>query len=160
MFLRVPRDYPPAVGNASPLIVVVDDEAPVRTMLRRALRLVDYEVALFASGEEFMDSLSACPPACVVLDIHMSGLSGLDVARRMRAQNVRVPIVLITASDDSALDGMRRTHLPHDSVAGSQPDSSECSRPMPGRRNDVADERGDAMRFATDLIVERPGAQL
>ena len=92
------------MGNASPLIVVVDDEAPVRTMLRRALRLVDYEVALFASGEEFMDSLSACPPACVVLDIHMSGLSGLDVARRMRAQNVRVPIVLITASDDSALD--------------------------------------------------------
>jgi FixJ family two-component response regulator len=92
------------VGSASPLIAVVDDETAVRRMLRRALRLADYEVATFASGEEFLDSLPTCPPACVVLDIHMPGLSGLDVELRMRAQKIGVPIVLITASDDSALD--------------------------------------------------------
>ena len=92
------------MGNASPLIAVVDDEAPVRTMLRRALRLADYEVASFASGEEFLDSLSGRIPACAILDIHMPGLSGLDVGRRVRAQDIRVPVVLITASDDSALD--------------------------------------------------------
>jgi FixJ family two-component response regulator len=82
----------------------VDDEAPVRTMLRRALRLADYEVATFASGEEFLDSLADCPPACAIIDIRMPGLSGLDVERGMRAQNIRVPIVLITASDDAALE--------------------------------------------------------
>ena len=82
----------------------MDDEAPVRTMLRRALRLADYEVATFAGGEEFLNSLSTRPPACVVLDIHMPGLSGLEVEKRMRAQNISVPIVLITASDDAALD--------------------------------------------------------
>jgi FixJ family two-component response regulator len=92
------------VESASPLIAVVDDETAVRRMLRRALRVADYEVATFASGEEFLDSLPTCPPACVILDIHMPGLSGLDVELRMRSQNIPVPVVLITASDDSALD--------------------------------------------------------
>lgn len=92
------------MGNASPLIAVVDDEAPVRTMLRRALRFAGYEVATFASGEDFLDSLPTSQPACAIIDIHMPGLSGLDVGLRMRAQNIRLPIVLITASDDSALD--------------------------------------------------------
>jgi FixJ family two-component response regulator len=87
-----------------PLIAVVDDEAPVRTMLRRALRLADYEVATFASGEEFLDALPACSPACAILDIRLPGLSGFEVDQRMRAQNRRVPVVLITASDDPALD--------------------------------------------------------
>jgi len=92
------------VGTASPLIAVVDDEAPVRTMLRRALRLADYEVATFASGQEFLDSLPGRVPACAILDIRMPGLSGLDVAERMRVRGIPVPVILITAHDDSALD--------------------------------------------------------
>jgi FixJ family two-component response regulator len=87
-----------------PLIAVVDDEAPVRTMLRRALRFAGFEVATFASGEEFLDSLPTCRPACAILDIRMPSLSGLEVGQRLRAQNIRVPVVLITASDDPALD--------------------------------------------------------
>jgi FixJ family two-component response regulator len=86
------------------LVAVVDDETPVRTMLRRALRLADYEVATFASGEEFLDSLPTRSPDCAILDIRMPGLSGLEVDLRMRAQNIRLPVVLITASDDPALD--------------------------------------------------------
>jgi FixJ family two-component response regulator len=66
------------VGSASPLIAVVDDETAVGTMLRRALRLAGYEVATFASGQEFLDSLPTCPPTCVILDIHMPGLSGFE----------------------------------------------------------------------------------
>jgi len=92
------------VGTASPLIAVVDDEAPVRTMLRRVLRLADYEVATFTCGQEFLDSLPSRVPACAILDIRMPGLSGLDVAERLRVQRVPVPVVLITASDDSELD--------------------------------------------------------
>ena len=92
------------MGTASPLIAVVDDEAPVRTMLRRALRLADYEVATFASGQELLDSLPGRVPACAILDIRMPGLSGLDVAERMRVRGIPVPVILITAHDDSALD--------------------------------------------------------
>lgn len=87
-----------------PLIAVVDDEAPVRTMLRRALRFAEYDVETFASGEAFLASLDARVPDCAVLDIHIPGLDGLEVGRRMRAAKPRVPLVLITASDDASLD--------------------------------------------------------
>jgi len=95
--------YRAAVASNNPVIAVVDDESPVRTMLGRVLRLADYRVTAFASGEEFRDSLTALP-ACAILDVHMPGLSGLDVQSRMRAAHIEVPIVFITASDDVALD--------------------------------------------------------
>jgi len=92
------------VSDANALIAVVDDEPPVRTMLRRALSLAGYEVQEFASGEAFLESLPQRLPACAVLDIRMPGLSGLDVAQRMRSESLRVPLILITASDDAAID--------------------------------------------------------
>lgn len=91
-------------GTGQALIAVVDDEAGVRTMLRRVLRHADYEVAAFASGEELLASLAARVPACVVLDIHMPGLSGLEVQLRMRGLGFAVPAIFITASDDRTLD--------------------------------------------------------
>src|SRR4030095_16573069 len=96
--------YGSAVAIAEPCIAVVDDESPVRTMLGRLLRLGDYRVTAFASGEEFLASLPGRLPACVILDVHMPGLSGLDVQLRMRAAHIEVPIVFITASDHPALD--------------------------------------------------------
>ena len=87
-----------------PRIAVVDDEKPVRTMLRRALRLADCEVDEFASGEEFLHSLAGHVPDVVVLDVHLSGISGFDVEARLRAAQLRVPLIFITASDDAALD--------------------------------------------------------
>ena len=73
-------------------------------MLRRVLRLADYQVATFGCGEEFLDSLASRIPACVILDIHMPGLSGFDVHSRLRSQRTDVPVVFITASDDPSLD--------------------------------------------------------
>ena len=90
--------------SADPAIAVVDDEAPVRTMLRRVLRLAGYEVAAFASGEEFLSSLAERVPACVLLDVHMPQLSGFDVQSRLSAMHADVPVIFITASDDPALE--------------------------------------------------------
>ncbi len=87
-----------------PLIAVVDDEASVRTALGRLLRLADYEVSAFASGEEFLASLATRRPDCAILDVHMPGLSGFDVHARLRAARSDVPVVFITASDELALD--------------------------------------------------------
>ena len=89
--------------TAAPCIAVVDDEIPVRTALGRLLRLADYEVAAFGSGGEFLASLAARLPDCVILDVHMPGLSGLDVQSRLRAAHIDVPVVFITASDDLEL---------------------------------------------------------
>ena len=92
------------MNSADPVIAVVDDESPVRIMLGRVLRLADYRVITFASGEEFLDSLAARLPACTILDVHMPGLSGLEVLSRMRAARIAIPVIFITASDDIALD--------------------------------------------------------
>jgi len=73
-------------------------------MLGRVLRLAEYEVATFGSGEEFLNSLAIRVPACVILDVHMPGLSGFDAAARLRCAHREVPIVFITASDDATLD--------------------------------------------------------
>jgi FixJ family two-component response regulator len=90
------------------IVAVVDDESPVRTMLGRVLRIAGYRVALFAAGEEFLESLQSQPLACVLLDIHMPGLTGLEVHARMRAARCDAPVIFITASDDADLDGATR----------------------------------------------------
>ena len=87
-----------------PYVAVVDDEASVRTALGRLLRLADYQVAAFASGDAFLASLASRRPDCAIVDIHMEGMSGLEVKARLCAAHVDVPVVFITASDDAALD--------------------------------------------------------
>ena len=87
-----------------PYIALVDDEAPVRSALGRLLRLADFEVSAFPSGEAFLASLVARYPDCLILDVHMPGLSGLDVQAHLRAARIRIPVVFITAADDLALE--------------------------------------------------------
>jgi FixJ family two-component response regulator len=85
-------------------VAVVDDEAPVRIALGRLLRLADYKVSAFASGEEFLASLTTIHPGCVLLDVHMPGLTGFDVIKRMRAAHIDIPVIFITASDARDID--------------------------------------------------------
>ena len=107
------------MNAAKSCVAVVDDEVAVRTALGRLLRLADYDVIAFASGEEFLAALDTRRPDCVVLDLHMPGLSGLEVQTQMRARYIDLPAVFITASDDPALieavrqgGGVRLLHKP------------------------------------------------
>lgn len=90
------------------LVAIVDDEEGVRTMLRRVLRHAGFDVATFASGAEFLDSLAVRVPACAVIDVHMPGLSGLEAQSRMQRRGHPVPTIFITASTDAALDAAVR----------------------------------------------------
>jgi len=96
------------VASTHAYIAVVDDEVAVRTMLGRLLRLADYDVMAFACGDDLIRSIPSRRPDCVVLDIHMPGLSGLDVQSRLADEQIAIPLVFITASDEVALD--RRVH--------------------------------------------------
>jgi FixJ family two-component response regulator len=96
------------VTTGKPLVAIVDDEGPVRVALGRLLRLGDYEVDAFGSGEEFLASLDHRRPACAILDVHLPGLSGLEVQERLRAAHRQIPVVFITASDDRSLDDAAR----------------------------------------------------
>jgi FixJ family two-component response regulator len=89
--------------NPGARVAVVDDEVPVRTALGRLLRLARYDVSLFPSGEAFLESLDAQTPDCVVLDINMPGMSGLDVQRRLRSVSIAIPAICITSGEDVSL---------------------------------------------------------
>lgn len=60
-----------------------------------------YTVATFASAPEFVDSIPSGRTACLVLDIHLEGMSGFELQERLAADGVRIPIVFITAHDDA-----------------------------------------------------------
>ena len=86
--------------NTRTLVAVVDDEAAVRTALKRLLRSAGLVVQTFASGPEFLGALTGGLPDCVIIDIRMPGMTGFDVQARLKAENIKVPIVFITALDD------------------------------------------------------------
>jgi FixJ family two-component response regulator len=79
-----------------PVIAIVDDEESVRKALERLLRSADIEARMFASGADFLAEVDGFSPDCVVLDLHMPGVSGFEV---MTALQRRLPIVAITGHD-------------------------------------------------------------
>jgi len=86
-----------------PLIAVVDDEESVRRALARMLGASHFDVDMFASGQEFLDSLRTRLPDCVILDYRMPGLTGRDVQRQLAVANIPLPIIVVTAHDQPAL---------------------------------------------------------
>ena len=80
----------------APVIAIVDDDASVRRALQRLVESAGYTVQTFASAPEFLDWLPQGQAACLVLDVHMDGMSGFDLQQR-RA----VPVIFTTAHDDA-----------------------------------------------------------
>jgi FixJ family two-component response regulator len=87
------------VNSTPPLIAVVDDEAAVRTALRRLLQSAGFGVETFAGGGDFLESLKDHAPDCVVLDLHMPAVNGFDVQARLVAAGPHLPVVVITGHD-------------------------------------------------------------
>src|ERR1700742_1197825 len=81
------------------LVAIVDDEEPVRRALRRLFLSVGIDVETFSSGSEFLDSVRTQRPDCAVLDLHLPGLTGLDVQERLVEAGIRVPMVIVTGHD-------------------------------------------------------------
>lgn len=81
------------------VIAIVDDEEQVRRALARLLVSSGYEVATFATGYEFLDYLGRERPACALLDLHLPGLSALDLQLSLKQLRPRIPSVVITGND-------------------------------------------------------------
>jgi FixJ family two-component response regulator len=88
------------VSHASPTIAVIDDDESVRRALRRLLRSTGLAVVTFATAEAFLEDGSQPPPDCLVLDVRLPGLSGLELQQRLAAAGRHIPIVFITAHED------------------------------------------------------------
>jgi len=83
-----------------PVALIVDDDASFRTFLARLVETVGLKPVLFASAEEFLKASPPDGPACLVLDVQMPGLSGLDLQRELAKGNRPLPIVFITGHGD------------------------------------------------------------
>ena len=88
------------MNEATPVIVVIDDDASVRKSLDNLFRSVGFEVELFASPQEFLQSNRSDRPGCIVLDIRFPGRSGLDMQQELSAANLQQPIIFITGYGD------------------------------------------------------------
>jgi len=87
------------MATTKSLIAVVDDDCSVVKSLARTLRSVGYDVGTFGSAKEFLASLAVSSPQCLVLDVHMPEMSGLELQDRLLAQQSCVPIILMTAHE-------------------------------------------------------------
>ncbi|HYR37466.1 MAG TPA: response regulator [Burkholderiales bacterium] len=85
-----------------PYVAIVDDEEPVRKALKRLLRASGLDAETYASGKDFLEASALRWPDCLILDLHMPGMSGLQVLRELRAANAALPTVVITAYDEPA----------------------------------------------------------
>ena len=86
------------------LIAVVDDDESFRKALVESLHSLGYGAREFASAEEFIASEEHPPCNCVITDVHMPGMSGLDLARLLTSRANKVPVVMVTARSDLGID--------------------------------------------------------
>ena len=83
-------------------VAVVEDDQLVRKAVGRLLSSVGFDVSLFASAEEFLVRMDQSHPTCVLADVHLPRLSGLDLAAVLRELDRQLPFVFITADDSVA----------------------------------------------------------
>ena len=84
----------------APVVFVVDDDPSVRSSLKFLLSTVGLEAETFNSADSFLRKKPADVPSCLVLDVRLPGLSGLDFQRELAARNIRLPIVFLTGHGD------------------------------------------------------------
>ena len=81
-------------------IAIIDDESSIRTSLSRVLRLADFQPISYPSAEAFLADEKHPRFDCLLLDIRLGGMSGLDLFRQIAAQKTHAPVIFITAFDD------------------------------------------------------------
>lgn len=86
--------------DAAPIVFVVDDDPSVRTSTERLIRSAGFTVQTFASAKEFLSTSRPKGPACLVLDVHLPGLSGLDLQRELTQAGFTIPIIFMTGHGD------------------------------------------------------------
>lgn len=85
---------------AAPIVFVVDDDVSVRESLELLIGNEGWQPEIFASAQEFLDSPRALVPCCLVLDISLPGLNGLDLQKSVAAERTEMPIIFITGHGD------------------------------------------------------------
>jgi FixJ family two-component response regulator len=92
-----------AIEAKTKLVAIVDDDDSVRSALHGLLKAVGLPALVFASAEEFMTSGQHRQASCLIADIRMPGMSGLELQAKLNAESCRIPIIFITAHGDAKM---------------------------------------------------------
>jgi FixJ family two-component response regulator len=90
-------------STVSASVFIVDDDAEVRAAMQRLLKTVGLHAEAFASAKDFLQRSMPQGPSCLILDVRLPGMSGLDVQRKLLAAGINLPIIFITAHADVPL---------------------------------------------------------
>jgi FixJ family two-component response regulator len=85
------------------LIAIVDDDEPLREALGSVLKAAGFVIDAFASAEAFLDSPQRSDISCLILDVRLPGMSGIELQRRLLDANCGVPVIFVTAHGDGSL---------------------------------------------------------
>jgi len=85
------------------MVAIVDDDNSVRSALQDLMAAVGFSAQSFGSAEEFLASGAPCKAACLITDIRMPGMSGLELQAKLKAEQCNIPIIFITAHGDSKM---------------------------------------------------------
>jgi FixJ family two-component response regulator len=88
------------MNEPGPIVFVVDDDPSVRRAIKRLIESVGLQVEPFGSAEEFLLGKRPNAPSCLVLDIRLPGMSGLDFQHKLAQANIHIPIIFVTAHGD------------------------------------------------------------
>jgi FixJ family two-component response regulator len=84
-------------------VAIVDDDSSVRKALARLLAAHSFETKTYESASDFLKSVASSAPECLVLDLHMPDITGLDLQRYLRRTGIKIPTVVITAYDEPGI---------------------------------------------------------
>lgn len=85
------------------VVAVVEDDPGMLRSIERLLKAYKYQTATFTSAEAFLEDTAASAATCLVLDIHLNGMSGIDLRRRLTASGSSLPVIFISAVDDESV---------------------------------------------------------
>jgi FixJ family two-component response regulator len=83
------------------MVYVIDDDESVRRAFERLLRSANLEAKTFSCAEEFLNSLRNNETGCIIMDLRMPGLNGFDLQKKIASRGLRMPVIVISASDDT-----------------------------------------------------------
>jgi FixJ family two-component response regulator len=92
-----------SIGQSSRLIAIVDDDESIQRALQDLIESQGQSTLCFGSAEEFLDSEARHEAACLIADIRMPGMSGLELQAKLKAEGCQIPIIFITAHGDAEL---------------------------------------------------------
>jgi len=88
------------MAEVSPCVAIVDDDPSVLNALRRALRVRGFQGKIYRSAQDFLAALPGGLPECVIVDLHMPEMSGLELLENLARQNIQIPTIIITSHGD------------------------------------------------------------